>query len=64
MTLNVPHRVRALLYIITAVGTPVVTYLYAKEAIGELELALWSAEVTVVSLMARLNTVPTHNEDF
>lgn len=56
MTLNLPSRVRAALYVITAVGTPAVAYLLVKHYIGEAEVAFWSAEVTVVSVMAALNT--------
>lgn len=59
MKLNLPNKVRAALYIFTAVGTPIVSYLFAKEVIGELELALWGAEVTVISVMASLNVSST-----
>ena len=59
MTFNLPARVRAILYIVTALGTPIITYLFAKDIVGELEVTLWSAEVTVVSVMAALNTTPT-----
>jgi hypothetical protein len=55
MKLNLPNKVRAGLYVFTAIGTPVITYLFAKDIIGELELALWGAEVTVISVMASLN---------
>lgn len=55
MTFNLPYKVRAALYVLTAVGTPVIAYLFAKDIIGELELALWSAEVTVVSALAAFN---------
>lgn len=44
-----------MLYIITAVGTPVVTYLAARQIIGDLEVVLWSAEVVVVSTIAAFN---------
>ena len=63
MTINVPYRIRAALYILTAIGTPVIAYLFAKDILGELEVALWSAEVTVVSALAAFNTVPTRGED-
>lgn len=63
MTLNVPYKVRAALYILTAIGTPLAAYLFAKDLIGELELTLWGAEVTVVSLLAGFNTVPTKGEE-
>jgi len=56
MQVNLPPRVRLALYVLTALGTPVVAYLFAKEIIGELELALWSAEVAVVTAMAAFNT--------
>lgn len=55
MTFNPPSKIRALLYIITAIGTPVVAYLLTKDVISELEVALWAAEVTVVNAMATLN---------
>jgi hypothetical protein len=56
MKFNLPNRVRAALYVFTSLGTPVVAYAFAKEWIGELEVALWSAEVAVVTAMAALNT--------
>jgi len=62
MTLNVPYKVRAALYVLTAIGTPVVAYLAAVDVIGELEVALWSAEVSIVSALAAFNTVPTKGE--
>lgn len=55
MEFNPPYYVRAILYIITALGTPIVAYLFAKHHIGELEVTLWSAEVAVVNAMAALN---------
>lgn len=55
MTLNPPRKVRAVIYIFTALGMPVMTYLLAKEIIGPLEMALWGAEVTAVMAMAGLN---------
>lgn len=59
MTINIPYKVRAALYILTAVGTPVMLYLFAKGFVGELELTLWSAEITAVSALAAFNTTPT-----
>lgn len=56
MTFNPPARIRAIIYIITALGTPVMAYLLAKGIIGDLELNLWAAEVTAVNIMAGLNT--------
>lgn len=56
MNINPPRRVRAALYILTALGTPLAAYLKVKGYIGDEELALWAAEVTVVNGMAALNT--------
>lgn len=56
MNLNPPTRVRQATYVLTALLTPVVAYLAAKGIIGDLEVALWSAEVAVVTLMAGINT--------
>ncbi len=56
MNLNPPRRVRAALYIITALGTPLAAYLKVKGYVGDEELALWAAEVTVVNGLAALNT--------
>lgn len=58
MNLNPTPKIRLVLYIVTAVGTPLMAYLVAKGFMGELEMALWSAEVTVVSAMAALNVSP------
>lgn len=56
MTLNPPKTVRAVIYILTAVGTPLVAYLNAKGIIGSLEVGLWSAEVAVANVLAAVNT--------
>lgn len=59
MNLNPPRRVRAVLYILTTLGTPLAAYLKFKGLIGDAELALWGAEVTIVNGMAALNTGTT-----
>lgn len=58
MTVNFPPQVRAALYILTAMGTPLVAYLLAKNIIGSLEVTLWSAEVAIVGALAAFNTAP------
>ena len=55
MQYNLPPKVRAVLYVLTSVGTPFIAYLFAKNLIGELEVTLWAAEVAVVNAMAALN---------
>lgn len=59
MRINLPANIRAALYVLTAVGTPVVAYLLAKGVIGNMEVTLWSAEVTIVNAMAALNVSKT-----
>lgn len=56
MTLNPPRKVRAAIYILTAIGAPVATYLLAKGVIGDLEMTLWAAVTTVVNALAFANT--------
>ncbi|GAA4075809.1 hypothetical protein ACFFOS_27935 [Nocardioides kongjuensis] len=55
MKVNVPRRVRIALYLLNVLGTPVVVYARAKGWIGDLELALWGAEVTAAMALAGLN---------
>lgn len=55
MRINLPTKVRAALYVITALGTPVIGYLLAKGTISELEVGLWGGLVTAVNAMAALN---------
>jgi hypothetical protein len=59
MRLNPPRSVRAALYVLTAVGTPIVAYLNVRGWIGDPEMVLWAAEVTVVNGLAALNTTPS-----
>lgn len=55
MQFNPPAKVRGAIYIVTALGSPLVAYLLARHIIGQLELNLWVAEVTAVNIMAGLN---------
>lgn len=63
MVLNVPYRIRAALYVFTAIGSPIITYLALKNYIGDMEVGLWLAEVTVISGMAAFNTKPNREEN-
>jgi len=56
VNLNPSKEFRAVLYVVTMVGGPVVAYLNAKGYIGSLEVALWSAETTIVAGLAAFNT--------
>lgn len=62
MTLNIPYRIRAGLYVFTALSAPVVAYLLAKGIIGEIELGLYGGLITAVNSMAALNTGPKEEE--
>lgn len=55
MKFNPSPRVRKAVYLVTGFGTPVVAYLLAKDIIGTLEVALWSAEVMFASTLAGFN---------
>lgn len=55
MEINLPAQVRAALYVLTVVGTPVVTYLSVVGTLSDAAVVLWGAEVTAISLLARLN---------
>lgn len=55
MQINIPPVVRFALYIVTALGTPVVEYLRARGVFGALEVALWNSEVAAVAAMAAFN---------
>ena len=59
MTLTLPYKVRAALYIINAIGSPIMAYLLAKDWIGTLEVTLWAAEMTAVFALAGLNITKT-----
>lgn len=52
---NPPAKVRAALYLLSAVGSVVVSYLSVKHYIGDAEVALWSGLVGVIGSMAALN---------
>ena len=56
MSLNLPPKARKVAYALTALGTPLVAYLQVKGIIGDAEVVLWAAEVTVVSTLAAFNT--------
>lgn len=55
MRVNLPDRVRLVLYIITALGTPVVGVLTEQTILPTWAMTLWTAEVAVVTAMAALN---------
>jgi len=58
MTINIPRQVRAALYIILMIGSPIVAYLQIEGHIGVNEVALWLALSAAIALMAGLNLTP------
>jgi hypothetical protein len=59
MKIAVPPALRVVLYVLTLLGAPVVVYLRARGIIGDLELALWGAEVSAVSALAAFHVPPS-----
>lgn len=55
MRFNIPPKARVIIYIITALGAPVMGYLFIKGYVGEAEVALYGALITAVNGMAALN---------
>lgn len=55
MTVNVPPRIRLVIYLLNIFGAPLAAYLFAKGWIGELEVTLFGAEVAAAFLVAGLN---------
>ncbi|MBO9522836.1 MAG: hypothetical protein J7518_14985 [Nocardioidaceae bacterium] len=62
MKISISPAVRVALYVLTLLGAPVIVYLRARGIIGDLELALWGAEVSAVSALAAFN-VPSGTGD-
>jgi hypothetical protein len=57
MRVNLPDRVRVALYVITALGSPVIAVLTSADVsiLPQWVATLWTAEVTAVTAMAALN---------
>lgn len=55
MRVNLPDRVRVILYVITALGTPVISVLTDQQILPAWVMTLWAAEVAAVGAMAALN---------
>lgn len=55
MRVNLPDRVRVILYVITALGTPIVSVLTDQNILPTWAMTLWAAEVAAVGAMAALN---------
>lgn len=56
MKLNLPPKVRATLYVLTVIGTPIIAFLNVEGYINEAVVNLWFAETTVIAMLAAFNT--------
>ena len=52
MSFNISPTFRVGIYVLNLLGAPVVVYLRARGVVGDLELTLWGAEVSAMSLLA------------
>lgn len=55
MHLNPPYKVRAALYVLLMLGSPIIAYLQTENLIGASELNLWLGLSAVIALLAGLN---------
>lgn len=55
-TINIPPKVRFVLYLIAAIGSAVVVYAMDKNWAGEAEFKLWTALAGLLSLLAASKT--------
>lgn len=61
MKMNIPPRVRQLIYIANGVLAPIMGYLLIMKIIGVNEMALYTAEMTFAFTMAGINTSTPNN---
>ena len=62
MTINLPSKVRAFLYIFTSIGSLVMTYLAVTGIVGSNEVALWTGFSAFIAALAGLNVTPDVKE--
>ena len=55
-TVNISPKVRFALYLISAIGSAVAAYLFARGYVGDAELGLWAAVVAIVNTLSAANT--------
>lgn len=56
MPINIPPAVRFALYLLSALGSVVAAYLFAKGYVGDAELALWAGVVAIINGLAAAKT--------
>lgn len=55
-TINIPAGIRFALYLLSAIGSVVVAYLFARGIVGEAETAGWAGLVAIINGIAAANT--------
>jgi len=53
--MNLPANVRSAIYVLTAIGTPLVAYLGQENVIDSFWVGLWAVLTTAILTLARLN---------
>ena len=58
ININIPSKIRNILYIFTALGSIIVAYLSATQVISSNEVAAWTAFTAFIAGLAKLNITP------
>lgn len=62
MKFNPSFRVRATIYILATISSPIVAYMNDKNIIGDMEVNLWSALMSAIFVLAALNVKSNGDE--
>ena len=55
MPVNIPPKVRFALYVVSALGSVVAAYLFARGIVGEAETGLWAGVVAIINTISASN---------
>ena len=58
MDVAIPRSVRLVLYLVTSIGSLLVTYLAARGLVGPDEIGLWTGFTALIAAMAGFNISP------
>lgn len=61
MALNLPAQVRQIIYIVSVIATPVMTYLNQAGTVSDFVFGLFAVFMTAVASLAALNVTPDEN---
>lgn len=62
MTITLPYKVRAAIYVLVVLGTAIVVPLNQADVLSDTVLAVWSSISGAASLLAALNVAPGEEE--